>query len=49
MLKNYMNFVFSYFVKLARVLKEKKSGRDNLKIASPAFCGGDRNRTGVQT
>ena len=32
-----VNSVFSYFVELARVLKEKKSGKNNLKIASPAF------------
>jgi len=44
-----VNSVFSYFVELARVLKEKKSGRNNLKIVFPRFGGGDRNRTGVQT
>ena len=32
-----VNSVFSYFVELARVLKEKKSGRNNLKIVSPAL------------
>src|SRR5689334_11767260 len=32
-----VNSVFSYFVELARVLREKKSGRNNLKIVSPAL------------
>jgi hypothetical protein len=32
-----VNSVFSDFVDLARILKEKKSGRNNLKIVSPAL------------
>jgi DNA invertase Pin-like site-specific DNA recombinase len=32
-----VNSVFFYFVELARFLKEKKSGRNNLKIVSPAL------------